>query len=172
MMIRPQHIIRSVLADRRGVSTVEFAFVTVFILIIMMGMLDLANYILQKQNLEKSLSETSVSAFTSAENVPFANIPAFVRNAVDEPGATVTVTCNGNLTTCGNTSRTCACLSTAGTFSGSDCTSTCSGSSYSTGAHPGYFITIAASYDYNPLVVPSALFGASRISGSITVRLQ
>lgn len=172
MVTCPKQLVRSVLADRRGVSTVEFALVTVFILVIMMGMLDLANYILQKQNLEKALSETSVSAFASADNVPFANIPTFVRNSVDEPATTVTVTCNGNKTTCGNTSRTCACLSTAGTFSSSDCTATCSGASYSTGARPGYFVTIAASYDYDPMIMPSALFGASKISASITVRLQ
>lgn len=158
--------------DDTGAAAIEFALITALFFVVALAALDFGSIYVEQQQLDKAMSETTVSAYAQADAVPFSSIPTFVRNAVSQSAATVTATCNGGLTTCGNTSRSCACLSSSGSYAAAACGTACTGTSYSKGALAGYYLTVAAHYQYQPVVVPETFLGNTQVSSSATVRLQ
>ncbi|WP_448658067.1 TadE/TadG family type IV pilus assembly protein [Sphingomonas sp. CJ99] len=167
---------RMLTADRRGSATVEFALLTLFFLGVMTVVLDYAFFFIQRSQLGTAVESASVSAFSNRDTVTYSNIPTFVQQAAKPPaGTSITVTtgCNGGSNNCVNTSRSCSCLTTTGTFvAAASCGAVCSGANMTSGSTAGYYLKITASYAYQPIVLPQGALDDRTISQSATVRLQ
>ncbi len=167
---------RCPLRDSRGSATIEFALLTCFFFVIMLGVLDFGMFFIQRSNLSGGVSTASIHSFANRDAVAFANIPAMVTAASRAPGGSsvaVTVTCNAGTTSCANTSRACACLTTANTFvEASSCGAPCTGGNMTSGSTAGYYLTIAASYPYTPAVLPRGALGSAIVQQTAVVRLQ
>jgi hypothetical protein len=122
--------------------------------------------------LNEAVNAAAVSAFSTAANVDYAVLPAYVRALTDNQGLGVSTACNGTANTCVNQSRTCACLRTDGTFVAGTCGNACTGPNMTAGSTAGYYLTIGATQTFQPLIVPDSLLGSKQIAQQATVRLQ
>lgn len=156
------------LRDRRGASSVEFALWTSLIFVVLLMSADFANYAIQQAKLARSVSEASMQAFNTKDAIDTGQLTTMVTSSSNLPGTPpiVTISCNG--AACANTGRTCACLGSDGVVGAAlACTATCP-----TGALPGYYLTIKASYSYaQPILSGSPITGKGMTQTS-TVRLQ
>lgn len=157
-----------ILRCKAGSSTVEFAILTSLFLFVFLSVLDFAYFSIYQRQLGEAVGSAVSSAFLNRTSVTFTNIPAYVQSTANLSAATVTVKCNGTAT-CTNTSRTCACLSAAGTYTAtSSCGVSCSG----TTATSGYYVTIKASSPYSSMIVPNKFLDGAVIKRTVTMRLQ
>lgn len=155
-----------------GAATIEFALLTLFFFVFALLALDVASYFVQRSQLAASVSAASVSAFANRTSVPFQNLPAYVQNAARLTTAPqVSIACNGVANACVNTSRSCACLSTSGSYVGATCGGSC-GTGTTTGSTAGYYLTITSSAQYRALMLPRGMLNGTQITQSVTVRLQ
>jgi Flp pilus assembly protein TadG len=163
-MTRPLRLIR----DTRGASTVEFAMWSTLLFVILLFGADFGQYSLMQARLARGVSEASMQAFNTKNAIDTAQLGNMVASAAVLPGTppSVSISCNG--ATCSNASRTCACLGSDGAVGAAvSCSATCA-----TGAKPGYYLTIRASYAYaQPLIDSSPLAGKMMTQVS-TVQLQ
>lgn len=164
------------LPDRRpgdeGAATIEFALLTLFFFVFALLALDVATYFVQRSQLGAAVSAAGVSAFANRTSVPFQNLPAYVQNAARLPAAPqVRISCNGVANGCVNTNRSCACLSTGGTYVAASCGGSC-GTAATSGSTAGYYMTISGSAPYRALVLPKGMLNGTPITQSVTVRLE
>jgi Flp pilus assembly protein TadG len=159
-------------AGEQGAATIEFALLTLFFFLCALVALDFASYFVQRSQLAAAVSAGSVSAFTNRSTVPFQTLPAYIQNAAHLPAQPqVSMSCNGTANGCSNTGRTCACLSTTGSYASAACGSTCPAGNTS-GSTAGYYLQITASSQYRAVVLPRGMLNGTPIVQSVTVRLQ
>lgn len=161
---------------RRGSATVEFALLTAFFFSVILGASDFAMFFIQRSNLGQGVSMASIHSFANRDAVTYANIPAMVTTASAAPAGSVvsvTASCNDAAASCTNTSRVCACLTTANTFvAAGSCGAPCSGANMTNGSTSGYYLKIVASYPYNPLVLPRGALRNATLRQTAVIRLQ
>lgn len=157
---------RSLIKSRDGVSTVEFALFVVLFMGVFVIVVDFGWYFIQKRALTQAVASATVSAFANRTAVSFDAVPGTVQSASGLDSASVAVTCNG-AASCTNTSRSCACLSAAGTYTAATCGSACG-----SGLTAGYYMTIKARYTYKTLIMRGKYLDNSTMASSATVRLQ
>jgi len=159
-------------ADEQGAATIEFALLTLFFFLCALVALDFASYFVQRSQLAAAVSAGSISAFTNRSTVPFQTLPAYIQNAAhlsDPPQ--ISVSCNGTVNGCVNTGRSCACLSTTGSYVSAACGSSCPAGNTS-GSTAGYYLQITASSRYRAVVLPRGMLNGTPIVQSVAVRLQ
>ncbi|WP_241217849.1 TadE/TadG family type IV pilus assembly protein [Sphingomonas sp. ABOLD] len=159
-------------SDDQGAATIEFALLTLFFFLCALVALDFASYFVQRSQLAAAVSAGSISAFTNRAAVPFQALPAYIQNAAhlsDPPQ--ISVSCNGTVNGCVNTGRSCACLSTTGSYVSAPCGSSCpAGNTPSSTA--GYYLQITASSRYRAVVLPRGMLNGTPIVQTVAVRLQ
>lgn len=147
-------------ADERGVATIEFALLSVLFFFVMTAGLDIAMWYHQRLRLDSAVEQGAMIAFNGRTAVDQSAIGTYVGAAAKLSTApTVTVGCNGGTSNCVNTSRSCACLggtSSAPTYTAATCNATCSD-----GSLAGYYMTIKATATSNTLLVPAAMLGGA-----------
>lgn len=156
--------------DRRGVAMVEFALWTSLIFGILLLSLDFAFYTLYKERLKRAVSEASLAAFYTKDNIDPAKIAIYVSATAGLPGnaPAVSLKCNG-ASNCVNSNRTYACLSgTDGTFT----VAASANAACSSGGLAGYYLTISSSYQFHNIVLPNPLLDGRLMRATATVRLQ
>ena len=164
------HLLKFFAEDRRGLATVEFALWGSLIFAGLLLSVDFAFFTLYKERLNRSVSEASLAAFSTKDNIDTAKIATYVSATAGLPkGApTVTVRCNG-ASTCVNSNRTYACLSGSdGTFT----TAAAANVVCSSGGLSGYYLTVSASYSFQHIVMPNLFLDGRNMNASATVRLQ
>lgn len=159
--------LRSLLADRRGTATIEFALVSLFLFGTMMVALDFGFYTQQKLRLGSAVEQAAVLAYNTQVSSTTSTISNYVRDYAGTKNApTVTITCNGT-TACGD--GKCSCVNASGGFVvAATCNATCSGSS----AISGNYMKIVASAVYPATIVPDSYLGGGTMTQSAVVRLQ
>jgi Flp pilus assembly protein TadG len=163
-------LFRSLAQDRSGVATVEFALWSVLIFGTLLLSTDFAVYTLYKQRLERAVSEASLAAFATKDEIDPDKIATYVTATTGIPNAapTVTVECNGG-SSCVNTSRTYACLSgTNGNFT----PAVSANAACSSGGLSGYYLTISATHVFQHVVMPNPFLEGRLMTATATVRLE
>jgi Flp pilus assembly protein TadG len=159
--------------DRRGFATTELALLTACFFFAFMAVLDFGSFFVSEHRLGQAVAAAGTGAFANRTSVDYSAIEVYVRNASGQSGATVSVTCNGVASpACTNSSRTCACVSSSGTYTGATCGQACSGTGYSANQTAGYYLTINASNPYSAVILPTSIMKNSTIRRTVTVRLQ
>jgi Flp pilus assembly protein TadG len=163
---------RQLRRDEQGAVVVEFAFWIVGFFFVAMIAIDFGFYFVQRTKLNMAVGSVAVAAFNTPTNVDFANMPSAVQSLGGLSTIAVTVSCNGTANSCVNSSRTCACLKTDGTYVATACGATCTGTGVTAGSTAGYYMTVRASVAYRPMVIPTPLLTSSAMDQQATVRLQ
>lgn len=170
-----RQLLRRLRRDTKAAATVEFAVISVFFFLVVMGGMDIAMFYIQQSKLGGAVSGGTASAFQNRATVDYSGLQTYIRQASRAPAGTtvsVTTTCNGNAT-CTNTSRTCACLSQTGTYvNAASCTAACTGTGMTSSSTAGYYLTINASYTYRPILLPQGFMTGKSIQRTSTIRLQ
>lgn len=164
-------LLRRLRSDRRGVAATEFALLSSMFLIVTLMSFDAALFLMKRSQLSNALDSAALAAFAQRDAVNFAGLPTFVTQASRIASANVTVGCNGGSGNCVNTGRTCACLTKTGSFVGATCGATCTGS-VTANSVAGYYMTVNATANYSPIVLPDRAFNNMSTTQKITVRLQ
>lgn len=158
--------------DREGSVMTEFAIWTSVLFVAIMAGMDFGGYYIARGAVNEAISAAAVQAFEKRDEADFSTIPAYVRNLSENQSLAVTISCNGTVGSCTNTNRTCACLKTDATYAANTCGSPCSGSGMTPNSVAGYYLTIKASQNYEPLLVPNSLLAGTALTQATTVRLQ
>ncbi len=161
---------RRIARNQSGVATIEFALWSSLIFSMLIVSADFGFYAFYKERLKRSVSEASIAAFDSRDNVDPNRIAQYLAASVRIPGAapTVKVTCNGG-NACVNAARTCGCISPSdGSFSAQP---TC-GSICPSGGLSGYYMNISAQVTFRNVVVANPWLEGEPISANLSVRLQ
>jgi Flp pilus assembly protein TadG len=162
--------------DRRGVATIEFALLSCFFFAVVLAVLDYGMFFIQRGNLGAGVATASIHSFANRASVTFDAIPAMVTANAGAPAASglvVAVRCNGGAAPCTNTSRQCACLTSANTYvAAATCGEPCSGTSMIADSTSGYYLGIDASYRYAPIVLPRSAIRDTALTQTAVVRLQ
>lgn len=158
--------------DQSGVAAVEFALWTTGFFFAVMVAIDFGSYFMYRGKLSTAVGAAAVSAFNTADNVGFTSMEGYVQSLSGYEDATVTLSCNGAIGSCTNFSRTCACLSSVGTYASATCGNSCTGTGVTAGSTAGYYFTITATRPYVPLVIPNSALNGTTMSQMATVRLQ
>lgn len=175
-MTRLVRLARRLRRDRRGAATIEFALWGSFVFIGMLTALDFGLWQSYQLRLSSAVEQGSILAFNgrgTLDQAAAGQIGRYVSATahLPLPGAvTVTTGCNGGTDNCVATSRTCACIATAGTtnsYAAASCGEPCPG-----GSTAGYYLTIRASYPYHAVVLPDAWLDGRDMIDSAVVRLQ
>jgi Flp pilus assembly protein TadG len=155
-----------------GAATLEFALLTLFFFLSALLALDVASYYVQRSQLAEAVSAGSMSAFANRTAVPFQTLPTYIQNAARLPSAPqVSIGCNGSVSGCVNTGRSCACLSKTGGYASATCGSSCPAGS-TPNSTAGYYLQITASSQYRAMVLPRGMLNGMPIVQSVTVRLE
>ncbi|HWU04458.1 MAG TPA: TadE/TadG family type IV pilus assembly protein [Novosphingobium sp.] len=160
--------------DRRGALTVEFAFWTALVFMVLLPVLDFALYVIEQQRLSTAVTSAAMVAYNdrSASALPTSQLTTYVSatSGFDSTAVTSALTCNGGLQSCSvaASARTCACVSgTPATYTASaSCGATCSSGSLS-----GFYLTVSATHTHKS-IVPNPWLNGKTISSATTVRLQ
>jgi len=158
--------------DERGVAAIEFAILTSLFFFVICVAMDFGALYLERSKMNEAVSGAAVNAFTSADNVSFTALPGYVRALADDSALSVTTACNGVAGACTNLSRSCACLKNNGSFTAATCGNSCTGSGVTTSSTAGYYLTVAATQTFHPIIVPRSLLENAQITQQATVRLQ
>ncbi|RKF21723.1 pilus assembly protein [Altericroceibacterium spongiae] len=158
--------------EERGAVAIEFALWTVLFFFVVTGALDFGMFYIERSKVNKAVSAASITAFENRSEVDFAQLPDYVRALSDSSSLTVSLSCNGAEGVCTNTERTCACLTSEGTYVAKSCNAECTGSGVTANSTAGYYLTIDASRSYEPVILPKGALGSSVIEHKATVRLQ
>lgn len=161
--------LRSFARDRSGIATVEFALWSMLIFGTLLLSADFAFYTLYKQRLERAVSEASLAAFATKDEIDADKIATYVTATTGIPNGqpTVSVKCNGD--SCVNTNRTYACLSgTDGSFT----PALKANAACSSGGLAGYYLTVSATHAFQHVVMPNPFLEGHPMTASATVRLE
>lgn len=164
--------------DQSGSVMSEFAIWTAMLFIVIMTALDFAGYYSARGAINEAVSATALQAFqqrdkTDASSNQFYNeVPAYVRNLADDQSLAVELSCNGVANSCTNTNRTCACLTSEAKYVATACSAECKGTGMTANSVAGYYLTIKASRNYDPLLLPRGVLAGTALDQTTTVRLQ
>jgi Flp pilus assembly protein TadG len=165
--------LRSLLADRKGVAAVEFAFVSVFLFATLMVALDFGFYTQQKLRLGSVVEQAAILAYNKGYGTAAApstnTVSDYIKNysnlAIAPTTSGVQITCNGT-GACGTDS--CSCITTAGDFTAAGtCNTLCPG-----GGLSGTYLRISASAAYKSVVVPNKYLNNGTMTQVAVVRLK
>ena len=158
--------------DRRGMATIEFAFISVLFFFAMTAALDLGMWYQQRLRLDSAIEQGAMIAFNSRTSVDQVAIGTYVASAAQLSTApTVTVGCNGGTSNCVNASRTCACVS--GTTPTPTYTTTACNAACADGSLAGYYMNIKAVATASTMLVPASMLGGAMTqTRNAVVRLQ
>jgi Flp pilus assembly protein TadG len=161
--------VQSVVRDRRGIATVEFALWSMLIFATLLLSADFAIYTLYKQRLERAVSEASLAAFVAKDDIDTDDIATYVTATAALPSQpSASVTCNGE-SSCVKTNRTYACLSGA---DDSYTPALSANAACSSGGLSGYYLTVSATYVFQHVVMPNPFLEGRPMTASATVRLE
>lgn len=159
-------MMRNALADESGAVAVEFALWSALLFVVISFGLDFGLYYIQRSKVDEALSATAISAFNARLNVPYGELPTYMRTLSENEALEIGLSCNGTANACTNTSRECACLGADGSYHAQACASACSGMATTA----GYYLTIRSTSRFSPVFAPRSMTGD--ISRQTTVRLQ
>ena len=157
----------SLLRDKRGTATIEFALASLFLFATISVALDFGCNLQQKLKLGSAVEQAAVIAYNQQTGSNTSVTSNFVTAAAGTNNTlTVTITCNGT-NTCGD--GKCSCIdSSTGAFSiAASCNATCPDNSTS-----GNYMKIAASATYNSVLVPDQYLNGTAMKATAVVRLQ
>lgn len=163
---------RALGGDESGVVAIEFALLTTLFFLVVCVALDFGAFYLERSKIGGAVSGAAVAAFDNADSVDFAVLPSHVRALANDPDLTVTTACNGATSSCSNTTRNCACIKNDGGFAATSCGAICTGAGVTAGSRAGYYLTISATRQFSPVIVPRSLLEGAAITQVATVRLQ
>lgn len=164
--------LRALRGNERGAAAVEFALWSALFFLVVGVALDFGAYYLARGKMNEALSGAAISAFSTAEQVDFAELPAYVRALTGDESLSVSTACNGTVGSCTNESRTCACLKADGSYVAAECDSVCTKPGVTKDSTAGYYLTIEARQSFRPFIVPGGVLGDAAIVQQATVRLQ
>jgi Flp pilus assembly protein TadG len=158
------------LGDRRGIAAVEFAIIAPVLLMLLGGVTDFGLIMTGKSQLANGVAQAIQYALLQGPSVTAATVQAMVQSGSARAGLAnaVTVVVTGPACYCvKGFPAVLATPSTAltGTFS-------CNGSCTAPAVAPGAFMTVTASYVYQPLMPFYSQLSSTTISETIMVRLQ
>lgn len=143
----------------RGTAALEFALVCPVLLLILGGLSDYALLIWAKNRLANGVAQAAQYAFITGINVKSADISSVVQNAASLPSAVVNTP---------TPVTACYCVTSAGSPAQvQTCGQPCSDQSI-----PGTYVSITATYEYQPLMPLLSAMTNPHISESAFVRLQ
>ena len=159
--------------DQRGVAALEFAIIAPMLLFFLGGIVDFGLVTAGQSQLANGLAQGVQYALQQGPSVTKANIQSMVQNGAIRAGLTPAVTVTFSPTI----GPACYCVTNApatlvtpyATMSG---TFTCTGTCPAPEVAPGVFVTISASFVYQPLMPFYSQLANTAVSESVTVRLQ
>ena len=156
--------------DRRGVAALEFALVAPVLLLLLGGVTDFGLVMSGKSQLANGVAQGVQYALLQGPGVSAANVKAMVQNGASRAGlaATVTVTITGPACYCVAGTPASLVASTPALSASYTCTVTCP----SPAMAPGAFVTVAASYAYQPLMPFYSKLANTTVHETATARLQ
>jgi Flp pilus assembly protein TadG len=165
--------IRSLVHARRGAATVEFALWSILIFAALLPCLDFALYLTNAGRLSTAVHQGAMLAYKARDSaIDEGQLIRYVQASSGLQAGTVsaTVRCNGGTQSCTApvATRTCTCITatTPVSYATTSCTATCS-----SGAKPGFYLTLQASHLHRSLF-PDPWLDGRQLSQSTTVRLQ
>lgn len=156
--------------DERGSATVEFALLTTGFFFLMLLGLDFGMLFFERQRLSAAVGEGAMLGFNNRAALDLTAIETYTAAASGFPAGSVAVeaTCNGDAA-CDGEMEQCYCLDASGpSFSAApSCGAPCP-----SGSTSSYYLTIAATHRYTPMIVPQGAFGDRELVERATVRLR
>jgi Flp pilus assembly protein TadG len=158
------------IGDRRGLAAIEFALVAPVLLALLGGTIDFGLVMSGKSQLANGIAQGVDYALLQGSSVTAASVKAMVQNGSSRSGLTpsVTVTITGPACYCVSGQPASLVTPSAALSPSYTCTGTCP----SPAAAPGAFLTITASYVYQPLMPFYSQISNTTVSEKATVRLQ
>jgi Flp pilus assembly protein TadG len=156
--------------DQRGVAAIEFALVAPVLLFFLGGMVDFGLLTVGRSQLATGVAQAAQYALLQGPSVTAANVQAMVQSGSIRTGlsATVTAVISGPACYC-VTGEPAALVTPSTPLTG---TFTCTGTCPTPQAAPGAFLTINASFVYQPLMPFYSKLASTTVPESATVRLQ
>ena len=160
---------RSVFSDKRGIAAVECALTGTLLLIIVGGLADFPLAFWTHSLIETGVANGATYAFqqgqadlTQGQQVSASSIQAVVQNAINLKNVTVTVT-----------GPALECMSVDQTMSPPSATLTVAqaGSACPNGSFPGTYVSITASYVYDPMMPFYSQMATTNMTETANVRL-
>jgi Flp pilus assembly protein TadG len=158
------------LMDRRGVAAIEFALVAPVLLFFLGGITDFGLLTVGQSQLANGVAQAAQYALLQGPSVSAANVQTMVQSGSSRAGlsATVTAVISGPACYC-VTGEPAALVTPSTALTG---TFTCTGTCPTSEAAPGAFLTITASFIYQPLMPFYSKLASTTVPESATVRLQ
>jgi Flp pilus assembly protein TadG len=160
----------SLVGDQRGVAAVEFALIAPVLLLLLGGVTDFGLVMFGKSQLANGVAQGIQYALLQGPSVSAAAVSTMVVNGSSRSGlaATVTVTITGPACYCVS-GTPAALVSSSPPLSASY---TCTGTCPSPEMAPGVFLTIAASFVYQPLTPFYRQLANATVHETVTARLK
>jgi len=156
--------------DRRGVAAIEFALIAPVLLLFLGGIVDFGLLTVGQSQLANGVAQAAQYALLQGPSVTAANVQAMVKSGSLRAGLNATVTPVISGPACYCVKGEPAALVTPSTpLTG---TFTCTGTCPTPEAAPGAFLTITASFIYQPLMPFYSKLASTTVPESATVRLQ
>ncbi len=156
--------------DRRGLAAIEFALVAPVLLLLLGGITDFGLVRWGKSELANGIAQGVDYALLQGPSVTAASVKAMVQAGSSRSGLSPSVTITITGPACYCLSRFPASLVTPSTALSASYT--CTGTCPSPAAAPGAFLTITASYVYQPLMPFYSQLSNTTVSETATARLQ
>ncbi len=156
--------------DQRGVAALEFALVAPVLLLLLGGVTDFGLIMSGKSQLANGVAQGVQYALLQGPGVSAANVKAMVQTGSSRSGlkASVTATITGPACYCVAGQPAALVTSSPALSASYACTGTCP----SPAMAPGVFVTIAASYVYQPLMPFYSKLANTTVHETATARLQ
>jgi Flp pilus assembly protein TadG len=162
--------VSSWVGDRRGLAAVEFALIAPLLLLLLGGVTDFGLMMSGKSQLANGIAQGVQYALLQGASVSAANVQAVVQNGSSRSGVKASVSVKVAGPACYCVAGQPAVLSTSSSALSPNYT--CTGSCPATAAAPGAYLTITASYAYQPLMPLYNQVSNTTVSETVTVRLQ
>jgi len=158
------------LMNRRGVAAIEFALIAPLLLFFLAGIVDFGLLTVGRSQLANGVAQAAQYALLQGPSVTAANVQAMATSGSSRAGlaATVTAVISGPACYC-VTGEPAALVAPSTALTA---TFTCTGTCPSPEAAPGAFLTITASFVYQPLMPFYSRLASTTVPESVTVRLQ
>lgn len=158
--------------DRQAVAAIEMALMAPFFAMLLFAIANFSFAFYSKLQLTAAVSNGAQYAFTSGQNLTAATIPAYLANigTVVQNSSGITVnspTVLFNNAGDGSNFNSCYCISNSGSWTVATCGAPCS----TEGPTAGKFVSIAASYPYQPLI-PNSFLKTGPLNASLIARIQ
>jgi len=164
---------RTLIGNRRGTATIEFALMSLFMFGTTMVALDFGFYTQQKMKLGSAVEQAAILAYnkkigTSAATSDTSLISNYVRDYSGlKTTPTAAIKCNGT-TACGDGRCSCINATTGAISVVGTCNAVCTGSA----SYSGNYLQITATATYNSVIVPDTYLGGKTMTQTAVVRLQ